>query len=94
MSVVTADGRGMVIASITQTKRTNAGGNIMNTNTNKENPQNQTRFYEIKRVDVVGRGHTNKNTGKEVPTPHVHEKDIPDGVRPARNDEIPKRRGN
>jgi RHS repeat-associated protein len=55
------------------------------------NPKNRSGFDSAKRVDITGGGpHTNKVTGQDVPTPHVHGKDILGGVRPARPDEIPK----
>jgi hypothetical protein len=44
-----------------------------------------------KRCDLIGKAHFNKLTNMLVPTPHVHEKEIPGGVRPAEPYEIPKR---
>lgn len=43
-----------------------------------------------KRVDVAGKPHYNKATGRLVPTPHVQGLTIPGGVRPAESDEIPR----
>jgi hypothetical protein len=54
------------------------------------NPRNPAPWESIKRVDVVGKPHFNKRTGEHVPTPHVHEKGAPGGVRPARPEELPK----
>ncbi len=53
------------------------------------NSKNPSGFDSSKRVDITGGPHTNKVTGQDVPTPHVHGKDISGGVRPARPDEIP-----
>ena len=53
------------------------------------NSKNPTGFDEVKRVDLKGESHFNKTTGTDVPTPHVHGKDIPGGVRPATPKEIP-----
>jgi hypothetical protein len=47
-------------------------------------------FDQAKRVDVTGDPHFNKATRQDVPTPHVHEKGAPGGVRPARPDEVPQ----
>lgn len=55
----------------------------------KPNARNPSGFDEVKRVDVTGGPHTNKATKEKVPTPHVHGKDIPGGVRPAQPDEVP-----
>ena len=52
------------------------------------NKLNPTNFDEVKRVDLVGKAHTNKTTGQTISTPHVHEKDE---VREATEEEIPKR---
>jgi len=65
-----------------------SNGKVTNYVEYKPNPRNPSGFDEVKRVDVSGGSHQNKQ-GQDVPTPHVHEpkKD----VRPAREDEIPKR---
>jgi hypothetical protein len=47
-------------------------------------------FDQAKRVDITGDPHFNKATRQDVPTPHVHEKGVPGGVRPARPDEVPQ----
>jgi RHS repeat-associated protein len=52
--------------------------------TYQKNDKNPSGFQEVKRVDTKGGAHN------DVPTPHVHEKSAPGGVRPARTDEIPK----
>jgi hypothetical protein len=54
------------------------------------NPRNPSGFDQAKRVDVTGDPHFNKATRQDVPTPHVHEKGAPGGVRPARPDEVPQ----
>jgi hypothetical protein len=62
-------------------------GKITNTATYKQNSRNPSGFEEVKRVDVKGESHKNR-AGKDVPTPHVHEKKKE--IRPARPDEIPR----
>jgi RHS repeat-associated protein len=52
--------------------------------TYEKNDKNPSGFQEVKRVDTKGADHNG------VPTPHVHEKGIPGGVRPAQPNEIPK----
>lgn len=50
-------------------------------------------FTKGPRVDTqYGNGHThyNNRTNEHVPTPHVHDKNIPGGVRPANKWELPK----
>jgi len=49
--------------------------------TYKQNEKNPSGFDEVKRTDIEGRPHTNKD-GTKVPTPHVHTKGEKD-VRPA-----------
>lgn len=59
----------------------------------KSNPNDPNRWESEKRVDTqYAQPHThfNKATQQPVPTPHVHEKTTPGGVRPARPDELPK----
>ncbi|NNC19209.1 VCBS repeat-containing protein [Corallococcus exiguus] len=51
------------------------------------NPRNPTGFDQAKRVDTQ---HANPHTHNNVPTPHVHEKSAPGGVRPPRPDELPR----
>jgi hypothetical protein len=67
----------------------NPNGDISNTATYKRNPQNPTGFDEKKRVDVEGKPHYDKKTGKEIPTPHVKEgKD----TRPAEQKDLPSKK--
>ena len=67
-------------------------GNISNYTTYKNNPQNPTGFDEVKRVDMKGQSHKDKQ-GKDIPTPHVHEKvNNVKTVRIATEDELPKRK--
>lgn len=57
------------------------------------NPKNPSGFDQVKRVDTqYGNPHTHHNTatGQEIPTPHVHDKSAPGGVRSARPDELPE----
>ncbi|WP_141743558.1 RHS repeat-associated core domain-containing protein, partial [Weeksella sp. HMSC059D05] len=49
--------------------------------TYKKNEKNPSGFDEVKRTDIKGKSHTNKD-GTKVDTPHVHEKGTKD-VRPA-----------
>ncbi len=55
----------------------------------QDNPRDPKPWRSEKRVDVVGKAHYNKVTGRLVPTPHVQSSGIPGGVRPAESDEIP-----
>ncbi len=48
-------------------------------------------FDEIKRVDLYGGTHYNKVTEENIPTPHVHESNIPGEIRNANDNEIPRR---
>lgn len=64
--------------------KTDADGNITNTATYKQNPQNPSGFDEVKRVDVTGKAHNG------VETPHVHEPKKP--VRPAKPEDLPKQK--
>jgi Bacterial toxin 24 len=52
-------------------------------------PRNLNRWESVRRTDLQGKPHFNKNTGQDVPTPHVHDTMAPGGVRGARPDEIP-----
>ena len=65
-------------------------GKTTNTATYKKNPKNPSGFDEVKRVDVTGKPHFDKKTGKSIPTPHVQEPKKP--VRPARQDELPNQK--
>jgi len=51
------------------------------------NPQNPSGFNLKKRVDTQ---HASPHDHAGVPTPHVHDKSIPGGVRPALPDELPR----
>ena len=67
-------------------------GKISNYATYKTNSMNPTGYDEVKRVDIVGGSHKNKQ-GDEVPTPHVHEKiNNVKIVRTAKEDELPRKR--
>lgn len=72
------------------TFKVDESGNIRNYETYTTNPRNPTGFDTVKRVDFVGKPHTNKATGERIPVPHVVAKDIPGGVRPALPGEIPQ----
>jgi hypothetical protein len=76
------------------TWKTDADGNTIGHAEWKPNARNPSGFDPVKRVDLQGNPHYNKATGQDMPTPHVHEKGIPGGVRPARPDEIPGGGGN
>ena len=67
----------------------NEQGQVTNYTTYQPNPNNPTGFQTVKRVDATGAPHRNPD-GTVVPTPHVKE-GTNRYVRPARNDEIPKR---
>ena len=73
------------------TIKRDSDGNITGYETWTQNPRNPSGFDSVKRVDIAPGGpHYNKILDKDVPTPHVHGKDIPGGVRPADHCEIPK----
>ena len=77
------------------TFRRDQRGNVSNYVEWEPNPRNPvTGFDETKRVDFVGEAHKNKKTGEYVPTPHVHDKTAPGGIRAARADELPTHLGN
>ncbi len=69
----------------------NIWGEILKYATYFRNRLNPSGFDEVKRVDMVGKGHRNKHTGEQINTPHVHEKGAKGDVRKARKDEVPKR---
>jgi len=74
------------------TFKTNADGRITGSAQWEPNPKNPTGFDQVKRTDTQyanPHSHVNKVTGEDVPTPHVHEKSTPGGVRPAKADELP-----
>ncbi len=71
------------------TFRRDKAGNITTYETWKPNPKHPGGFDSSKRVDISGGPHTNKISGQDIPTPHVHGKNIPGGVRPAIRKEIP-----
>ena len=54
------------------------------------NPRNPNPWQQEKRFDGVGPGHYNKVTGDVVPTPHVHDSQVPGGVRPPTPGELPR----
>jgi len=62
-------------------------GKITGTATYERNTKNPTGWDEKKRVDVEGKPHYDKKSGKSIPTPHVKEGK---NVRPAKPDELPK----
>jgi hypothetical protein len=76
------------------TFKTDKDRNVTRHETWEPNPQNPSGFdsKQSTDVDVNGKAHHNKVTGEDVPTPHTQGKDIPGGVRPAKPEEIPKRR--
>lgn len=55
----------------------------------EEDPRNPNPFEPGVRYDGKGDSHYNKETREYVDTPHVHDPDVPGGVRPANPDEIP-----
>jgi hypothetical protein len=66
-----------------------ADGKIISYATYKKNPKNPPTYVELeKRVDLYGSSHYNKVLDENIPTPHVHEKNTPGGVRPAAQNEI------
>jgi RHS repeat-associated protein len=54
------------------------------------NSRNPSPWESALRFDRSGAPHFNKTTGKDVPTPHVHDPRVPGGVRPAAPGEIPR----
>ena len=74
------------------TSRIGPDGQIRRHETWDPNPRNPRGWDSRQSTDLSGRPHTNKKTGKAVPTPHTQGRNIPGGVRPARADEIPRRR--
>jgi hypothetical protein len=57
----------------------------------QSNPKNPNPWESVKRFDQAGGdSHFNKVTGKDVPTPHVHDPSVDGGVRTANPGEIPK----
>jgi RHS repeat-associated protein len=72
-------------------RRNRQTGDVEHTATYSPNPRNPRGFDEVQRMDVTGRGHVNRVTRQEVPTPHVQGRDIPGGVREAIPREIPRR---
>ncbi len=65
-------------------------GKVVRYETFKVNTLNPTGFDSVKRVDLIGKSHYNKRIGKNIPTPHVHSRNIPGGVRSAQGWEIPR----
>ena len=70
----------------------NGSGTITNYRTWQSNPRNPNGFDLVKGYDGVGNSHYNKVTGVNVYPPHIHDKAIPGGVRPAEPWEIPTNR--
>jgi hypothetical protein len=62
-------------------------GKITGTATFETNTKNPTGFQLKKRVDVTGSAHYDKQTGKLIETPHVHEGD---STRPAEPSDLPQ----
>ncbi|WP_371811785.1 RHS repeat-associated core domain-containing protein [Brevibacillus sp. HB1.3] len=73
-------------------KRDPKTNEVTNYETYKANPLNPSGFDKVQRYDGKGKGHINKVTKQNVPTPHVNGKSIPGGVRPANPNEIPRKR--
>jgi len=74
-------------------KRHKETGKITNYVTYEPNPNNPSGFQEIQRTDtgaVTPHEDYNKKTKENIPTPHIHGKDILGGVRPANDNELPK----
>ena len=68
-----------------------ADGRVKNYTTHRRaDPRDPEEFRPHLRFDRDGKAHYNKETGEYVSTPHVHDPDIPGGVRPARPDEMPR----
>lgn len=67
----------------------NTDGTVSKYETWEPNPQNPSGFDSVKRFDIEGDPHYNKVLKEDIPTPHVHGKDIPGGVRRATPSEIP-----
>lgn len=74
------------------TFKTDNNGNVTGYAEWVPEPRSSTGFSQVKRVDTQyanPHSHFNKATGQYVPTPHVHEKTTPGGVRPATPEELP-----
>ena len=54
-----------------------------------KHPKNPNKFTPGNRYDGKGPSHVNKVTGEDVMVPHVHDKSVRGGIRPARPDELP-----
>ncbi|MBU2709345.1 hypothetical protein KCM76_25340, partial [Zooshikella marina] len=75
------------------TYRRDANDNVSHHAEWSPNSKNPTGFDQTKRVDTQyskPHTHTNKSTNDKVPTPHVHDKSTPGGVRPAKPEELPR----
>lgn len=75
------------------TFRRDEDGNVSHYAEWTPNDKNPTGFDQVKRVDTQHSNphdHTNKVTNEDVPTPHVHDKSVPGGIRPATPDELPR----
>jgi len=67
----------------------NPAGQITNYRTYEPNPYAPDRWIERFGYDAIGKPHYNKVTGRDVPTPHVHDPLAPGGVRIPGLGEIP-----
>ncbi|MFN2468450.1 MAG: RHS repeat-associated core domain-containing protein [Gaiellaceae bacterium] len=56
----------------------------------QRNPLDPRPWESVKRFDGVGRPHYNKIDRRYVPPPHVHDRRVRGGVRPARQWEVPQ----
>ena len=70
--------------------KVNDKGEITNYATFNKNPKNPSGLDLTKRVDLQGKAHFDPKTGQYILTPHVHDKLIPSGIRPANKPEIPR----
>jgi len=69
------------------TFKRNADGEVSGHAEWTPNSRNPSGFDQAKRVDTQ---YAHPHTDRGVPTPHVHEKSAPGGVRPALPDDLPK----
>ena len=53
------------------------------------NPNDPKPWESVKRYDRDGNGHYNKETGQDVPNPHVHDPTAAGGLREPMPNEIP-----
>jgi RHS repeat-associated protein len=69
------------------TFKTNAQGKVSGHAEWTPNQRNPSGFDQVKRIDTQ---YANPHADRGIPTPHVHEKSAPGGVRPATPAELPK----